>query len=134
MPTPIIKKRLRVTGGKYLQFNIDPLTLSRIHHAGHVAKLLGIETAQSAIVRAAVKFYLEHLDSVLKKMATLEEDSPRAEHLLVQERYRLISSQSGRDAPKHFPDFETWVASGLPQFGEIIRANGRNSLRIGDAK
>ena len=62
MPTPT-KKVIKVTGGKYLQYSIDPLTLSRIHHANHVAKLMGIETSQSAIVRAAVKFYLDHLDS-----------------------------------------------------------------------
>lgn len=58
---------LNCQNGKYIQFNIDPMTLLRLHYAKACTEhLTGMEVSSAAITRAALKFYMPHLEGLLE--------------------------------------------------------------------
>ncbi len=124
--------------GERVGVSLDPLTRSRILHGTHTALVLGIETNQAGVIRAAVALWVDHIDKVLKKLATLPEDSEQGKRLVMLERWRLKCANRGGITPWQGEQYlerrlEKAVREGgtkFPEFASIVREYAQREPKL----
>lgn len=84
--------RIKCQNGTYTQFSIDPMTHLRLQYAKACTKhLTGMELSNSALVRAALRQYTDHLEL----LPGLDQDDPQRLYLS----YSLKAATKGDTSP-----------------------------------
>jgi hypothetical protein len=73
--------------GKSYWFSVDPMTVSRLDWAKHVAKHLGADASNSTVARRALEIYQAHLEHLLSPKVNPEQ--------IDLERLRIIAANRG---------------------------------------
>jgi len=80
------------SGNFYRQFNVDDTSLEKIHEAVTlITETLGVTGNTSSVVRAAVRFYKNHLAAVQRKLSKMD-DGAAKDALLDVERGRVYAA------------------------------------------